>query len=180
MMVVAGAQYQVTNASGTVIDWTNMNGAFNLGDLNNVVVSATLDTTSLRGTYTVIVRGMAAGPKSGSGPNYPLNGQWSSDSTQLIVTEPKGYVNGTVRNTTGAVIPGAIVITNTEVSVITDSNGNYSLNLAYGSYQLTASKNPEYYSNNSISVTASEIPFNQNIVLNKKLTGTISGKVTVK
>ena len=178
MMVVSAAQYQITNGAVIVKDWTNMTGAFNSG---TVGVSATLDTTSLMGTYTVNVKGMASGPKSGSGPNYPLNGQWSSiASTQLIVTESKGYINGTVRNNS-VNISGAIVTTNTGVTAISDANGFYSLSLTNGTYQLTTVKEPEFYTNSSVSVTATApTTITRDIILNRKPTGTISGKVAVK
>jgi len=177
MMIVAAAQYQVTNGAVIVKDWTNMTGAFNSW---TVGVSATLDTTSLLGTYTVTVRGMAAGPKSGSGPNYPLNGQWNSASTTLIVNEPKGYINGTVRNNS-VNISGARVTTNTGFTAITDENGFYSLNLVNGTYQLTTIKEPEFYINSSVSVTVTApASITRDIILNRKPTGTISGKVTVK
>ncbi|VVB51777.1 Cytochrome c7 c [uncultured archaeon] len=182
LLQIAAAQYQITNVSGIVIDWTPMtpkDGAFNYA---SEVVNATLDTSGLKGTYTINVKGMASGPKTDpSKPYYPLNGQWSSvSSTQLIVNELKGYINGTVRNNS-VNISGAIVITNTGVTAISDANGFYSLNLVNGTYQLTTSKEPEFYTNSSVSVTVTApATIIRDIILNRKPTGTISGKVAVK
>ena len=182
LLQIAAAQYQITNVSGIVIDWTPMtpkDGAFNYA---SEVVNATLDTTGLKGTYTINVKGMASGPRTDpSKPYYPLNGQWSSvSSTQLIVNELKGYINGTVRNNS-VNISGAIVITNTGVTAISDANGFYSLNLVNGTYQLTISKEPEFYTNSSVSVTVTApATIIRDIILNRKPTGTISGKVAVK
>ena len=114
-------------------------------------------------------------------PYYPLNGQWSAQSsTQFIVTQPKGYINGTAKNNS-VNISGATVTTNTGVTAITDANGFYSLNLVNGTYQLTTIKNPEYYTNTSVSVmVTAPATSTKDIILNKKPTGTISGKVSVK
>ena len=180
MTQIAAAQYQVTNTSGIVIDWTNMtpkDGRFNL---SSEIVNASINTSNLKGNYTINVKGMASAPKTDtSKPYYPLNGQWSGvSSTQLTVIEARGYANGTVSGNLGN-ISGAIVATNTGVSTVTDANGFYSLSLVNGTYQLTASKEPEYYSNSSVTVTVTAYTsVTQNIILTLKPTGTISGTVT--
>ncbi len=181
-MKIAAARYQITNASGIVIDWMNMtpqDGVFNYAV---EVVNASIDTSNLKGTYTVNIKGMASGPKTDpSKPYYPLNGQWSNViSTQLIVYELKGYINGTVRNNSG-IISGATVTTNTGVTAISNSTGFYSLSLVNGTYQLTTSKEPEYYTNSSVNVTVTAPgTVSKDIILIKKATGTISGTVRVK
>jgi len=86
-------------------------------------------------------------------------------------------VNGSIKDGSNNAIASAIVTTNTGISAITDANGLYSLNLVYGSNQLTASKDPEY-SPISVSVTIGATQATQNFNLNKKPTGTIMGSVT--
>ncbi len=91
-----------------------------------------------------------------------------------------GYINGTVLSN-GREISGAIVTTNTSVSTITDASGFYSLLVPAGTYDLTASREPEYYSNNSVVATAiSGATVIQDIELMKKPTGMLIGTVTNK
>ena len=167
----------------TIIDWTPMtakDGAFNYA---SEVVNATLNTSRLNGNYTVKVKGMASGPRTNlTLPAYPLNGDWSDTSSkQLTVVQPTGYGNGTVYGILNKKITGAIVSTNTSVSVITDQNGAYSLSLPDGTYRLTASKEPEYYSNSSVVVTVTAYTtVNRDIVLTPRPTGNISGTVRIK
>ncbi|MDL5503788.1 MAG: hypothetical protein QSU88_11295, partial [Candidatus Methanoperedens sp.] len=71
-------------------------------------MNASIDTSGLLGDYNVSVQGMAWAPKAGSGPYYPLNGQWSGISTkQLTVVQPTGYGNGTVYGILDKKIAGA-------------------------------------------------------------------------
>jgi hypothetical protein len=182
MMQIAAAQYQVKKGLAIIIDWTSMtpkDGRFN--SLSEVV-NASIDTSALLGTYTVNVKGMAAAPKTGGGPYYPLNGQWSGVSTtQFIVKQPLGYDNGTIYGTLGATLAGAKVSTDTGISTTTNGTGFYSLSLANGTYHLTASKEPEYYPNSSVSVTVTAFTtVTQDIILTAKPTGNITGKVTNK
>ena len=176
-MRMAAARYQVTNNSGVVIDWTDMNPLAGFESVN-----ASIDTSGLLGDYNVNVKGMAWAPKAGSGPYYPFNGQWSGISTrQLTVVQPTGYGNGTVYGILDKKIAGAIVSTNTSVSTTTDLNGAYSLSLPNGTYRLTASKEPEYYPNSSVIVTVTAYTtVNRDIILTPKPTGNISGTVRNK
>ncbi|HYN44777.1 MAG TPA: carboxypeptidase-like regulatory domain-containing protein [Candidatus Limnocylindrales bacterium] len=132
-------------------------------------ISGSIDTLKLTsGTYTVYVRGMDIGK------------QWSTTVTaMLIVLESRGFVNGTIKNNTGAGIPGATVMTDTGVSADTDSMGFYSLNLTIGTYNLKATKDPEYFTNITIpSVTVKAfITEPCDVIMVKKPTGTINGTV---
>jgi hypothetical protein len=179
MTQIAAAQYQVTNTSGIVVDWTNMTGTFNS---SAVTVNASINTFNLKDNYTVNVKGMASAPKTDpSKPYYPLNGLWSSIiSTQLTVIQSTGYANGTVSGSLGNIV-GATVMTNTSAYTTTDQNGKYSLNLQNGMYILTASKEPEYYSNSSVIVTVTAYTTVTNdIILATKPTGNITGNVRNK
>lgn len=90
-----------------------------------------------------------------------------------------GYISGTVLDN-GIGIAGALVTTNTSVSTTTDASGSYSLLVVAGTYNLTATREPEYYRNSSVVVTAiSGTIVAQDIELTRKPIGTISGKVTV-
>jgi len=154
MMQIAAAQYQIRKDSIIVKDWKNMTPTDGIFNSVSEVVNASFDTSSLLGTYTVYVKGMASAYKTNPAfPYYPLNGQWSGVySTQLIVEEPEGYDNGTVYGILGNHIAGATVSTDTGISTTTDETGFYSLSLVNGTYHLTASKDPEYYANSSVIV----------------------------
>ncbi|VVB89373.1 Cytochrome c7 c [uncultured archaeon] len=182
MLQIAAAQYQVINSSGIVIDWTNMNPQDGNFDYPVETVNASIDTSNLKGTYTVNVKGMASAPRTDpSKPYYPLNGQWSStSSTTLTVNEARGYVNGTVKDSLGNAIAGALVATNTSSSAITDGSGFYSLSLVSGTYQLTVSKEPAYVPNSATVTVTAFTTVTQNITLALKPTGTISGTVTAR
>jgi len=94
------------------------------------------------------------------------------------LTIPRGYINGSVFGG-GNEIFGAIISTNTGVSTTSDISGLYSILVPAGSYNLTATRDPEYLSNNSVFVTV--IPgmtTEQDIELVKKPTGNITGSVT--
>ena len=183
MTQIAAAQYQVKKGTTTVIDWTNMTPKDGRFDSSSEIVNTSIDTLALLGTYTVNVKGMASAYKTILElPYYPLNGQWSSIiSAQFNVNQPTGYGNGTVYGILDKKIAGAIVSTNTSVSVTTDQNGAYSLSLPEGTYQLTASKEPEYYPNSSVVVTVTAYTtVNQDIILTPKPTGNITGAVRNK
>jgi hypothetical protein len=180
-MKIAAAQYQITNGS-VVLDWSNMSAKDGSFDNWNEIVIADIDTSKLSpGVYNVNVIGMSSAPRTNlSIPAYPWNGAYTDIKNAILtVTQPLGYVNGTVKNSSGIAIPDAIVTANTVFSVKTDANGNYSLNLVIGPYQLTASKEPEFYASGIVSVTVTTIPQNQDFILNEKPKGTISGKVSV-
>ncbi|VVB86396.1 Cell surface glycoprotein [uncultured archaeon] len=96
----------------------------------------------------------------------------------LPLAIPTGYINGSVKyNNTG--VEGAVVATNNSVSTTTDASGFFSFQLPAGTYQLTATCEPEYYPDNS---TASTVVIGttvmaQDINLIKKPTGNITGMV---
>lgn len=182
MTKIAVAQYQIRNDSIIIKEWTNMIPKDGLFDWSNEVVDASIDTSSLLGTYTVDVKGMASAYKTSGGPYYPLNGQWSGVyNIGFIVKQAEGYDNGTVYGPLGVKLAGAKVSTDTGMSTITNEIGFYSLNLTNGTYHLTVSKEPEYYVNNNAVVTVKAfITTTQDIILDAKPTGTISGIVKNK
>lgn len=94
----------------------------------------------------------------------------------LVSIASAGYINGTVyENSIG--ISGATVAVN-YTSTLTNSMGNYSLNLTAGTYIVNISKMPEYYPNSSSSITVSGSSSTfYNATLTKKPTGTITGRV---
>ncbi len=85
-------------------------------------------------------------------------------------------ISGTVFNSTG--IPGVLVTTNTSNSTITDASGFYSLLVPAGTYNLTATREPVFYANSSVILTAIWYTVAQDIELTKKTTGTIGGTMT--
>ena len=177
--LVDGAQYRIENASGEIIPWTPMyvvDGDFN-GTSENV--SVTINTSTMLGDYTIQVRGMGGGiAQSASVRYYPMNGDVSGAlSTTLTVEPPKGYINGTV--TSGGSPVADAVVSTTGASTTTDVNGNYSLRLLEGTYDVTASKEPAY-TDNTVSgvVVIVDTTTIQDIVLIQKPLGEISGVVT--
>lgn len=183
MTQIAAGQYQVKKGTTTVIDWTNMTPKDGRFDSSSEIVNTSIDTSALLGTYTVNVKGMASAYKTIPAlPYYPLNGQWSGIvSAQFIVNQPTGYNNGTVSGRLGNGLAGAIVSANNSVSTTTNETGYYSLSLTNGTYRLTASKEPEYYSNSSVIVTiVARTNITTNIILDLKPTGNIAGRVTNK
>ncbi|NJD78276.1 MAG: hypothetical protein FIB08_14485 [Candidatus Methanoperedens sp.] len=98
----------------------------------------------------------------------------------LPLAIPTGYINGSVKyNNTG--ITGAVIATNTGAATTTDSSGFYSLQLPAGTYQLIATREPEYYSNSSIAGTViiGTTVIAQDINLIKKPAGNITGIVSL-
>ncbi|CAG0957906.1 hypothetical protein METP3_00645 [Methanosarcinales archaeon] len=100
--------------------------------------------------------------------------------TAATILPAERYINGTVmeKGTTNG-ISGVTVTTNT-VSTMTNETGFYSLALTSGSFDLTAELSPEYYTNNSVTVsTALRAVTVQDIELELKPTGNITGTVSV-
>jgi len=168
---VRGAEYYIDTDPGLAkgINMNAVDGMFDAVNGASEPIIGVFDTSSLApGTHTVYVRGMDIGK------------QWSTPvAATLIVTESRGFVNGTVMNNTGSGIPGVTVITNTGVSTVTDGIGFYSLNLTMGTYYLTAIKDPEYFANISIQpVNVSVLTTKTyDVILAKRPTGTINGTV---
>jgi len=170
---VRGAEYYLDSdpGSGKGTAMSAIDGYFDAsnGDWENITGS--IDTLKLpAGTHMVYVRSMDIGK------------QWSTSVTAtLIVLDSNGFVNGTVMNSSGFGIAGATVITNTGVSSTTDINGFYSLDLMIGNYDLTAIKEPEFYSNNSfasVNVTNSATEIRE-AILEEKPKGTINGTIVM-
>jgi hypothetical protein len=89
-----------------------------------------------------------------------------------------GFISGFVLNNS-MVISDAFVITNKSNTITTDSYGFYSLLIPVGTYNLTVTKEPEFYSNTSVIVTAIYgTTIMQDIELIRKPTGKITGRVT--
>ena len=183
---IEAAQYQVKDNSGyVIIDWTAMDAKDGRFNSSLETVNATISTTGLsEGTYNVSVRVMASGPKPNILPYkllpyYPLNGDWSTPLDATFFIKQSGFINGTVRNTNGSGIPGAKIITNNLISAVTNNTGFYYLSLSNGTYDLIASKDLEYYINDTLPsvVLESVTTATRDFILTKKPTGTISGIV---
>ncbi|MDO8726386.1 MAG: S8 family serine peptidase [Candidatus Methanoperedens sp.] len=101
------------------------------------------------------------------------------DAFEAIKEFMMGYVNGTVVDSvTQQGIPGAIVTTNTSIMTTTNGTGYYSLDLLEGAYELTVSDDPEYYTNSSVIVRATNDPaLMQDIEIEKKPRGNITGRI---
>lgn len=99
---------------------------------------------------------------------------------ESLVPPPVGFINGTVMNRVDRTgIAGVLVSTNTSISTITDATGFYSFALTAGTYNLTATIEPTYYTNSTITISpviGAQVV--QDIELLKKPTGNISGRIT--
>jgi hypothetical protein len=179
---VRGAEYYI-NLDPGVGKGTPMKAVDNIFDAVGGLpepINATIDTSGMTvgTTYTVYVRGMDIGKQWDATPSIAI----------LTITEPTGFVNGTVKNgtSTGAVIPNVKIISKNATTGIvvkettTDSNGFYSLSLPAGTYTFVATKDPEFYATtiSPVTMTGALTPVTRDIVMTKKPTGTISGKVT--
>ena len=104
-------------------------------------------------------------------------GNIATTTTTINVAPTSGiYINGTVRSG-GIAVEGVTVSTNTSITTTTDASGFYSLPVT-GTYQLTAAKDPVYYTNSSVIATVVSGVVVQDIELVIKPTGTITGSVT--
>ncbi len=140
-----------------------------------LMLSKNPDPTAVRGTlYATADCVLSPCPNTNVG-----YGRINALKAVNAILTANGYINGTVTDTLNNGIAGATVATNTNISVTANASGFYSLNLSSGAYILTASMDPVYYINNTIPpvTVTSGITIIQNIVLTKKPTGTISGKV---
>ncbi|MBU4221796.1 MAG: hypothetical protein KKA10_09270 [Euryarchaeota archaeon] len=105
-------------------------------------------------------------------------GSIATTTTTINVAPTSGiYINGTVRSG-GIAVEGVTVSTNTSITTTTDASGFYSLPVTAGTYQLTAAKDPVYYTNSSVIATVVSGVVVQDIELVIKPTGTITGSVT--
>ncbi len=175
---VDGAHYRIMSGAVEIVPWTPMSAED--GDFGGTsdVATATINTSALGGAYTVEVRGMAGGPSQNPALRYyPVNGDVSAvQSSTLNVTLSLGHINGIVTNGS-APLAGALVST-ADASTTTTSDGTYSLSETGGMYNVTASKQPQYYDSTTTAVEVT--PDNttvRNFSLTLKPTGTISGKV---
>ncbi|CAG0967699.1 hypothetical protein METP2_01202 [Methanosarcinales archaeon] len=98
--------------------------------------------------------------------------------TKLLPTQR--FITGTVRDSvTKMGIAGVNVSLNNSNSTITDAMGFYSFVVEPGTFEITATFDIRYYTNNSVIVsTVSNPVVEQDILLVKKPTGTITGKVS--
>lgn len=112
--------------------------------------------------------------------NGTENATMKTNTATTILPEVR-FINGTVLDKYNQIgIQGVNISTNTTVSNMTDANGLYSLPVTDGTFELTASLDPEYYTNSSITVsTAGYAVVWKDIVLEKKPTGNITGRVTI-
>jgi len=132
---------------------------------------------------------MASGPKPNILPYkllpyYPPNGDWNNPLGATLTIKQPRFINGTVTNTTGSVIPGVNITAINSISggtFFANSNdtGFYTLSVSNGTYGLIASKDPEYYINNTIPSVdlESATTATRDIIMTKKAVGTISGVV---
>lgn len=89
------------------------------------------------------------------------------------------YINGKVLdNFTKLGIAGVNVSLNTSNSTVTDADGFYSFEVTPGTFKITATFDITYYTNSSVTVSTTNVGVvEQDILLVKKPTGTITGKV---
>ncbi len=102
----------------------------------------------------------------------------ATNTTTITVTNTLGtYINGTVRSG-GNAVEGIKVSTNTSINTTTDAYGFYSLPVSAGAYELTAAREPVYYTNSSVTADVQTGVVVRDIELLIKPTGTITGSVT--
>lgn len=165
---VGGAEYYIDTdpGQGKGIPMNATDGIYDAvsGAWENV--NGTIDTSALSaGTHIIYVRGVDIGK------------QWSAvQSATLTVEQSFGYINGTVTSAGQPVLRASVSTSSSNDT--TGSDGAYSLRVPEGTYNVTASKQPEYYDNTITDVVVT--PFNTTpvyIVITGKPSGTLSGVV---
>jgi hypothetical protein len=107
-----------------------------------------------------------------------INGDTVNDFA-LSILLPIRFINGTVIDSLSRTgIAGAKVFANNSLKT-TNASGFYSFAVPSGSYNITATFEPTYYTNNSITVSTigKDVAW-QDIELLNKPTGNITGSVT--
>jgi predicted CxxxxCH...CXXCH cytochrome family protein len=86
--IIENAKYRISNSSGTVVNWTEMDpSGGRWGPTRLEQIRATIDTSNpdiSPGLYTVEVKAMAGGPRTKPGRYYPDNGEWSSIASIML------------------------------------------------------------------------------------------------
>ncbi|MDW7776239.1 MAG: S8 family serine peptidase [Methanosarcinales archaeon] len=141
----------------------------NGGDNINNVEQVELPEPSI-GMYTFYVNGM----------NVPQGPQPFALVISGGVSDVIGLVNGHVKDAVSRVgIGGAMITPGSRITNITDGSGFYSFFLEEGLYQLNVTGDFWYYSNNSVTVEVlADLSVVQDILLERKPTGNISGFVS--
>ena len=174
-----GAQYRIMNGGAEALSWTAMTASDGNFNGSSDIATAIISTAALSsGTYTVEVRGMGGGSANDTSIRYyPMNGDVSAiQSTSLTVEPPVGYIYCIV-SASGSPLAGAIVSV-IGASTTTAADGTYSLGVVAGTYDVTASKAPEYNDNTTIGIAVtSNGTTMQNSVLSLKQTASVTGNV---
>ncbi|NJD53672.1 MAG: hypothetical protein FIB07_12480 [Candidatus Methanoperedens sp.] len=165
---VGGAEYyiDIDPGQGKGIPMSAADGLYDAARGNWENINVTIDTGSLSdGNHTIFVRSVDIGK------------QWSPSKNATLFVQSLGYINGTATSS-GVPLAGAI-ITTTGANTTTSADGNFSLRVPAGTYNVTASKQPTHYDNTSMGVVV--VPGNITTILldlAKKPTGNISGVVS--
>ena len=177
--LVDGAQYRIMSGLTEIRPWTPMIASDGNFDSIRENASGRINTNNLSGTYNIEVRGMGGGPSLNPLERYyPMNGDISPVKTAILTVQPQGgFINGRITSN-GNDLEG-VLVTTSGASDITGLDGTYSLSVPPGTYNVTASKLPQYNDNTTfnIEVNAETISY-ANMSLSLKPTGTISGTVT--
>jgi hypothetical protein len=176
--LVDGAQYRIMSGLTEIRPWTPMIASDGNFDSIRENASGRINTSNLSGTYDIEVRGMGGGPAQNPLERYyPMNGDISGVKTAILTVQSQGgFINGRITSN-GNDLEG-VLVTTIGSSDITGSDGTYSLSVPPGTYNVTASKLPEYNDNTAFNIEVStETTSYANMSLSLKPTGTISGTV---
>ena len=178
--LVDGAQYRIMSDLTEISPWTPMIASDGNFDSIRENASGRINTNNLSGTYNIEVRGMGGGPSQNPLERYyPMNGDISLVKTAILTVQPQGgFINGRITSD-GNDLEG-VLVTTIGASDITGSDGTYSLSVPAGTYNVTASKLPEYNDNTAFNIEVStETTSYANMSLSLKSVGTISGTVVI-
>jgi len=98
-------------------------------------------------------------------------------STGGCVLPSVRYINGSVRDSITEIPLSGVTISTTDISTTSDSTGFYSLAVAEGVYDITATLDLRYYTNITTISTIEKAVIMQDIKLIEKPTGNITGSV---
>ena len=122
------------------------------------------------GTYTIGTRTVDT--------NGNINATMKTHTATTILPAIR-FINGTVMDSINKNVLAGVAISTNGASATSNASGFYSLEVASGTYPITATYDIRYYPNSSISVsTELSAVVVQDIELVKKPTGNISGSVT--
>jgi hypothetical protein len=144
-----------------------LNGVFQTNVTNGTQY---YNATVTPGTYTIGTRTVDT--------NGNINATMVTNTSTTILPDVR-YINGTIKDSISGDTLEGVRVSTTGATAASNSTGFYSLPVVSGTYPITATFDIRYYTNSSLSVsTIGEAVVWQDIIIERKPTGNITGNVT--